>query len=252
MSVTSPVTSQRKNWRVAEVVDIGEETSRVRTLTLRVADWPGHVPGQHVDVRLTGEDGSQAQRSYSITSAPEAREISLAVERLEEGEVSPYLASEVRPGDRFELRGPIGGYFIWTVERGGPLVLIAGGSGIAPLMSMLRHRATQKAKFPATLLYSARRYEEIIFREELDRMAAADPYLQVAYTLTREQPADWRGGNKRIDRESLLAFVNTPKQRPQIYVCGPSGLVENTAKLLIEIGHERGCIRTERFGPTGA
>jgi ferredoxin-NADP reductase len=252
MSVTSPVTSQRKNWRVAEVVDIGEETSRVRTLTLRVADWPGHVPGQHVDVRLTGEDGSQAQRSYSITSAPEAREISLAVERLEEGEVSPYLASEVRPGDRFELRGPIGGYFIWTVERGGPLVLIAGGSGIAPLMSMLRHRATQKAKFPATLLYSARRYEEIIFREELDRMAAADPYLQVAYTLTREQPADWRGGNKRINRESLMAFVNPPKQRPQIYVCGPSGLVENTAKLLIEIGHERGCIRTERFGPTGA
>jgi len=252
MSVTSPVTSQRKNWRVAEVVDIGEETSRVRTLTLRVADWAGHVPGQHVDVRLTGEDGSQAQRSYSITSGPEAREISLAVECLEEGEVSPYLASEVRPGDRFELRGPIGGYFIWTVERGGPLVLIAGGSGIAPLMSMLRHRAAKKAKFPATLLYSARRYDEIIFREELDRMAVADPNLQVAYTLTREQPADWRGGNKRIDRESLMAFVNPPKQRPQIYVCGPSGLVENTAKLLVEIGHERGCIRTERFGPTGA
>lgn len=252
MSVTSVVASQRKNWRIAEVVETAEETPRVRTLKLSMADWPGHVPGQHIDVRLTGDDGLQAQRSYSITSGPEAREISLAVERLEEGEVSPYLASEVRPGDRFELRGPIGGYFVWTVEKGGPLVLIAGGSGIAPLMSMLRHRAAQKAKFPATLLYSARRYEEIIFREELDRMAAADPNLQVAYTLTREQPAGWRGGDKRIDRESLMAFVNPPEERPQIYVCGPSGLVEDTAKLLVEIGHERGCIRTERFGPTGA
>lgn len=252
MSVTSALTSQRKNWRIAEVMEIGEETPRVRTLKLRVADWPGHVPGQHVDVRLTGEDGSQAQRSYSIASAPEVREISLAVEQLEEGEVSPYLAGEVRPGDRFELRGPIGGYFVWTVERGGPLVLIAGGSGIAPLMSMLRHRAAQQVKFPTTLLYSARRYEEIIFREELDRLAAADPNLQVVYTLTREQPAGWRGGNKRIDRESLMAFVFPPNERPQIYVCGPSGLVENTAKLLVEIGHERGCIRTERFGPTSA
>jgi ferredoxin-NADP reductase len=252
MSVTRPVVSQRKIWRVAEVVETAEETPRVRTLKLSVADWPGHVPGQHVDVRLTGEDGSQAQRSYSITSPPEVREISLAVERLEEGEVSPYLASEVRPGDRFELRGPIGGYFVWTVEKGGPLVLIAGGSGIAPLMSMLRHRAVQKARFPATLLYSARRYEEIIFRAELDRMAASDPNLQVVYTLTREQPAGWAGGSKRIDRESLMAFVPPPNERPQIYVCGPSGLVENTARLLVEIGHERGCIRTERFGPTGA
>lgn len=252
MSVTSAPTSQRKNWRIAEIMEIGEETPRVRRLKLKVADWPGHVPGQHVDVRLTGEDGLQAQRSYSIASAPEVREISLAVERLEEGEVSPYLAGEVRPGDRFELRGPIGGYFIWTVERGGPLVLIAGGSGIAPLMSMLRHRAAQHAKFPTTLLYSARRYEEIIFREELDRLAAADPSLQIVYTLTREQPAGWRGGNKRIDRESLMTFVFPPRERPQIYVCGPSGLVENTAKLLVEIGHERGCIRTERFGPTSA
>jgi ferredoxin-NADP reductase len=252
MSVTSALTSQRKNWRVAEVVEIGEETPRVRRLKLKVSDWPGHLPGQHVDVRLTGEDGSQAQRSYSIASAPEAREISLAVERLEEGEVSPYLAGEVQPGDRFELRGPIGGYFVWTVERGGPLVLIAGGSGIAPLMSMLRHRAAQQAKFPTTLIYSARRIEEIIFREELDRLAAADPNLQIVYTLTREQPAGWRGGNKRIDRDSLMALVFPPKERPQIYVCGPSGLVEDTAKLLVEIGHERGCIRTERFGPTSA
>lgn len=252
MSVTSALTSQRKNWRIAEVVEIGEETLRVRRLKLKVADWPGHVPGQHVDVRLTGEDGSQAQRSYSITSAPEVSEISLAVERLEEGEVSPYLAGEVRPGDRFELRGPIGGYFIWTVERGGPLVLIAGGSGIAPLMSILRHRAAQQVKLPTTLLYSARRYEEIIFREELDRLAAADPNLQIVYTLTREQPAGWRGGNKRIDREALMTFVLPPRESPQIYVCGPSGLVENAAKLLVEIGHERGCIRTERFGPTSA
>lgn len=252
MSVTNAVTSQRKIWRVAEVVEITEETSRVRTLKLKLPEWPGHVPGQHVDVRLTGEDGSQAQRSYSIASPPEVREISLAIERLEEGEVSPYLASVVRPGDRFELRGPIGGYFVWTVEKGGPLILIAGGSGIAPLMSMLRHRAAQKAKFPATLLYSARRYEEIIFREELDRMATDDRNLRIVYTLTREQPAGWKGGDKRIDRESLMTFVSSPGEHPLIYVCGPSGLVENTAKLLVEIGHERGRIRTERFGPTGA
>jgi ferredoxin-NADP reductase len=219
---------------------------------LHVPDWPGHKPGQHVDVRLTDEEGLQAQRSYSIATPPEEKMISLAVERLEDGEVSPYLASEVRVGDRFELRGPIGGYFVWTVECGGPLVLIGGGSGVVPLVSMLRHRAIQKAAMPAKLIYSARRYEELIFREEIDRLAANDPSLEVAYTLTREQPAGWQGGNKRLDKASLKALVPAPNVNPQIFVCGPTGLVEATARLLVEIGHDRGRIRTERFGPTSA
>jgi ferredoxin-NADP reductase len=217
-----------------------------------VPDWPGHKPGQHVDVRLTDEEGLQAQRSYSIATPPEEKMISLAVERLEDGEVSPYLAREVRVGDRFELRGPIGGYFVWTVECGGPLVLIGGGSGVVPLVSMLRHRAIQKATMPAKLIYSARRYEELIFREEIDRLAASDPHLEVAYTLTREQPAGWQGGTKRLDKESLKELVPAPNVNPQIFVCGPTGLVEATARLLVEIGHDRGRIRTERFGPTSA
>jgi len=252
MSVISPTNPARTTWRVAEVVEVRDETPRVRTLKLHVPDWPGHKPGQHVDVRLTDEEGLQAQRSYSIATPPEEKMISLAVERLEDGEVSPYLAREVRVGDRFELRGPIGGYFVWTVECGGPLVLIGGGSGVVPLVSMLRHRATQKATMPAKLIYSARRYEELIFREEIDRLAASDPHLEVAYTLTREQPAGWQGGTKRLDKESLKELVPAPNVNPQIFVCGPTGLVEATARLLVEIGHDRGRIRTERFGPTSA
>jgi ferredoxin-NADP reductase len=252
MSVINVTNPARTTWRVAEVVEVREETPRVRTLKLHVPDWPGHKPGQHVDVRLTDEAGQQAQRSYSIATPPEEKMISLAVERLEDGEVSPYLAGEVRPGDRFELRGPIGGYFLWTVECGGPLVLIAGGSGVVPLMSMLRHRAAQKATMPAKLIYSARRYEELIFREELDRMAASDPHFELAYTLTREQPAGWQGGNKRLDIGALRTQVPAPNVNPQIFVCGPTGLVEMTARLLVEIGHDRGRIRTERFGPTSA
>jgi ferredoxin-NADP reductase len=242
----------RTTWRIAEVVEVREETPRVRTLKLHVPDWPGHKPGQHVDVRLTDEEGLQAQRSYSIATPPEEKTISLAVERLEDGEVSPYLAGKVRVGDRFELRGPIGGYFVWTVASGGPLVLIGGGSGVVPLVSMLRHRANQKATMPAKLIYSARRYEELIFREELDRLAAEDPNLEITYTLTREQPAGWRGGSKRLNKTSLAALVPVPNANPQIFVCGPTGLVEAAARLLVEIGHDRGHIRTERFGPTSA
>lgn len=249
MKVTNHV---RTTWRIAEVVEARDETPRVRTLKLHVPDWPGHKPGQHVDVRLTGEKGLQAQRSYSIATPPEEKTISLAVERLDDGEVSPYLAGVVRTGDRFELCGPIGNYFVWTVACGGPLVLIAGGSGIVPLVSMLRHRAARKATMPAKLIYSARRYEELIFREEIDRLAADDPNLEVAYTLTREQPAGWQGGNKRLDRTSLAALVLTPKTNPQIFICGPNGLVEGAARLLLELGHDRGHIRTERFGPTSA
>jgi ferredoxin-NADP reductase len=252
MPGTDPASERKLPWRVAEVKEIIEETPRVRTLKLDVPGWPGHRPGQHVDVRLTGEDGFSAQRSYSIASAPEASKLSLSIERIEEGEVSPYLASEVLPGDRFELRGPIGGYFVWTVASGGPLFLVAGGSGIAPLMAMLRHRAALESKIPTVLLYSVRRFEEIIYREELDRLAAKGDGLKIFYTLTRKQPPGWSGGKKRIDREVLAQFGFPPAEKPRIFICGPTSLVETAARTLAGIGHERSLIKTERFGPTGA
>jgi ferredoxin-NADP reductase len=242
---------RRLQWQTAEVRDIVEETPRVRSLVLRVPDWQGHRPGQHVDVRLTGEDGFRAQRSYSIASAPEAADLMLTVERIEEGEVSPYLASEVRPGDRFELRGPIGGYFVWTVAEGGPLFLVAGGSGIAPLMAMLRHRAAAASALPAVLLFSSRTYQDIIYRDELERLAARGDGLKVVHTLTRGHPANWDGGVRRIDRDMLAAVGFPVEARAKIYICGPTSLVEQTSRSLRDLGHERELIRTERFGPTG-
>jgi ferredoxin-NADP reductase len=244
----------RMPWRIAEVVERVEETARVTTLVLRVPDWPGHLAGQHVDVRLTGEDGYQAQRSYSIASAPEAAHLALTVERLEDGEVSPYLATDVRPGDRVELRGPIGGYFVWATAVGGPLFLIAGGSGIVPLMAMLRHRAATASTVPTRLLYSARSLDDMIYREELERLVA-DPSngLSVVQTLTRQQPAGWTGPARRIDR-AMLAEAGVdfpPPAQPKIFVCGPTPLVESAARLLVEIGHDPALIKTERFGPTG-
>jgi ferredoxin-NADP reductase len=241
----------RLRWLTAEVADVVAETPRVKSLILRVPGWPGHRAGQHVDVRLTGEDGYQAQRSYSIASAPEAAHLALAVERVEDGEVSPYLVEEVQPGDRFELRGPIGGYFVWTSAMRGPLFLIAGGSGIAPLMAMLRHREAADSKVPARLLYSSRTYDDIIFRPELERLAAPRRGLAVTHTLTRARPAGWSGEARRIDRDMLIRAGFPSSDRPRIFVCGPTGLVESVAESLIEIGHERGLIKTERFGPTG-
>ena len=245
-------THKRLTWRVAEVRQIVDETRRVKSLVLDVLNWPGHRPGQHVDVRLTAEDGYQAQRSYSVASEPESECLMLTVELIEGGEVSPYLTSDVRPGDKFELRGPIGGYFVWTIAIGGPLFLVAGGSGIAPLMAMVRHRAAAKSTIPALLLYSSRTFEDIIYRKELDRLAARDDGLTVVYTLTRRQPPGWTGGSRRIDR-SMLASIDVPaKARPKIFICGPTSLVESTAQSLLELGHERNLIKTERFGPTGA
>ena len=175
---------------------------------------------------LTAEDGYQAQRSYSLASEPESARLMLTVELIEGGEVSPYLTSDVRPGDKFELRGPIGGYFVWTIAMGGPLFLVAGGSGIAPLIAMLRHRAAAKSKTPALLLYSSRTFEDIIYRDELDQMAARNDGLTLVYTLTRWQPPGWTGGSRRIDR-SMLATVGVPaKARPKIFICGPTSLVE--------------------------
>jgi len=241
---------QRLPWRVAEVSEVVRETPRVVSLVLRVSGWPGHRPGQHVDVRLTGEDGSQAQRLYSIASAPEAPLVSLTVERIADGEVSPYLVGDVRAGDRFELRGPIGGHFVWTVAHGGPLFLIAGGSGVVPLMAMLRHRAALGSTLPTVLLYSSRSLEDVIYREELERLAAGDR-LTVVHTLTRAQPPGWTGLSRRIDR-AMLNEVGFPAQaRPHVFICGPTGLVESAGQHLLDLGYDPSSIKTERFGPSG-
>lgn len=242
---------RRLPWRTAEVREVIAETPRVRSLVLDVPGWPGHRAGQHVDLRLTAEDGYQAQRSYSIASAPEAAHVMLTVEQIEEGEVSPYLAMDVQPGDKFELRGPIGGYFVWTVNLDGPLFLVAGGSGIVPLMAMLRHRAFAPNPAPALLLYSSRTAEDIIYRDELDRLVARGDGLTVVHTLTRGHPPGWTGGTRRIDRQMLADVGFPPSTQPRIYICGPTPLVESAAAVLHDLGHAADRIKTERFGPTG-
>jgi len=241
------------------VIDVVPETPRTRTLLLDVPDWPGHRAGQHVDVRLTAEDGYQSERSYSIASAPENPRLALTVERLADGEVSPYLTEELRSGDQLELRGPIGGYFVWDVSLGGPLFLVAGGSGIVPLMAMLRHRdaalatgdAGARRKIPARLLYSSRDWNDVIYREELARLAANDATLEVTHTLTREQPNGWTGFNRRIDRAMLEEVSWKAAEQPRVFVCGPTPLVEAVARVMVELGHDPANVKTERFGPTG-
>jgi ferredoxin-NADP reductase len=246
-------------WRLATVVDVVTETPRARTLILDVPDWPGHRAGQHVDVRLTADDGYQAERSYSIASAPEDARIVLTVARLDDGEVSPYLTDVLRGGDRLELRGPIGGYFVWDVALGGPLFLVAGGSGMVPLMAMLRHRvaalATANARarhgVPARLLYSSRRWDDVFYRSELTRLAEDDETLEVALTLTREAPPGWTGFRRLIDRMMLAEVAWPPGERPHVFVCGPTPMVEAVAAALVELGHDPALVKTERFGPTG-
>ena len=220
------------------------------TVRLESEAWPGHLPGQHVDVRLTADDGYQAQRSYSIASAPAAGHLDLTIEEIADGEVSPYLSEELRPGDRLELRGPIGGYFTWTEADGGPLLLVAGGSGVAPLMSMLRYREAIGSDIPATLLYSSRAWEEIIFREDLERLGA-DPALRVIHTLTRSHPLGWEGYTRRIDTAMLADAMVGPDPGRLAYVCGPTQLVENVASDLVTLGYPPERVKTERFGPTG-
>jgi ferredoxin-NADP reductase len=248
---TGAVPVRRLEWQRAEVREIVVETSRVKSLLLDVTSWQGHLPGQHVDIRLTAEDGFQAQRSYSIASPPEDELITLTVERVDNGEVSPYLVGDLRAGDQFELRGPIGGYFVWTVAARGPLWLIAGGSGIAPLMAMLRHRARRKVRAPALLLYSSRSLEDVIYRKELDAMARRDPDLRIVNTLTRKQPVGWMGHRRRIDKALLAEACFPPEQNPKIFVCGSTSLVEGISRLLVELGHDPLTIKTERFGPSG-
>jgi len=237
---------RRLTWQLATVLELIDETPRVRSIVLDCPDWPGHRAGQHVDVRLTAEDGYQAQRSYSLASAPEDDHQVLTVERLEDGEVSPYLTDELRPGDELELRGPIGGYFVWEEELGGPLLLVAGGSGVVPLRAMLRHRAASWSDVPARLLYSSRSLDEVIYREELEQLDA-----EVVLTLTRARPAGWLGYRRRIDEAMLRDVAWPPEEQPLVYVCGPTPFVELAAGTLVSLGHEAARIRTERFGPTG-
>jgi ferredoxin-NADP reductase len=222
----------------------------VRSVVLDCPHWAGHRAGQHVDVRLTAEDGYQAQRSYSIASAPEDEHLVLTVERLEDGEVSPYLVDELRPGDQLELRGPIGGYFVWEQDLGGPLLLLAGGSGVVPLRCMLRHRAAVGSDVAARLLYSSRRLSEVIYREELEGFAN-DAAVDVRFTLTREQPDGWSGYARRVDRALLAELAWPSGDAPLTYICGPTAFVETAASALVELGQDPGRIRTERFGPTG-
>ena len=239
----------RLTWRVADVVDVVVETPRARTIAFDVPGWRGHRAGQHVDVRLTAEDGYQAQRSYSIASAPDGTRVDLTVVRIDDGEVSPYLTDDLRPGDQIELRGPIGGYFVWEPSQGGPLLLVAGGSGVAPLMAMIRLRAAVGSNAAVRLLFSSRSWDDIIYRAELDRLNGNG--LTVVHTLTESQPPGWTGYGRRVDADMLAEVGPGPAERPLIYACGPTPFVEAVAEALVHLGHDPRGIKTERFGPTG-
>jgi ferredoxin-NADP reductase len=239
----------RLNWQLADVLDVTPETARVKTLALDVPAWTGHRAGQHVDVRLTAEDGYQAERSYSIASAPNGTHLELTVECLDDGEVSPYLTDELHSGDQLELRGPVGGYFVWEPSTGGPVLLVGGGSGVVPLMAMIRERAAARSDVDMRLLLSSRCWEEIIYRDELERLAGHG--LAVVHTLTRSQPDGWTGYARRVDAEMLAEVGPAADDRPHVYVCGPTPFVEAVANALVGLGHEPREIKTERFGPTG-
>ena len=242
---------RRTLWRLAEVIEVVPETPRTKSLVLEVPGWEGHRAGQHVDVRLTAPDGYQAQRSYSIASAPEDERLMLTEDRLGDGEVSPYLTDVLMAGDKLEFRGPIGGYFTWEVQDGGPLLLVGGGSGVVPLMAIIRHRAAVGSGVPVRLLYSSRSYEEIIYREELENLAARDGALEVSHTLTRSRPEVWSGYHRRIDAEMLEEVSWSPEESPLAFVCGPTTFVEGVADALVSLGHDPAQVKTERFGPTG-
>ncbi len=238
-------------WQLCDVAELVEETPTVKTLVLDAHDWAGHLAGQHVDIRLTAEDGYQAQRSYSIASAPEDGRLALTVERLADGEVSPYLTDVLLVGDKLELRGPIGGYFVWEAGQGGPVLLVGGGSGVVPLMAMARHRFAAASDARMRLLYSAKREDELIYRAELDELAGCNDGFEPFFTLTREQPPGWQGYGRRVDAE-MLAEVGWPAaESPLAFVCGPTGFVEAVASALVASGWPPERVKTERFGPTG-
>ena len=240
------------DWQLATIKSVRDETPTVRSLTLGLPGWSGHRAGQHIDLRLTAQDGYSVERSYSIASEPErTHEIDITVERIPGGEVSPFLHEIVVPDDRLEVRGPIGGYFVWEADLGGPLLLIAGGSGVVPLMAMARHRERAASSVPARLLYSSRGPDEIIYREELDRLAAAGDGFSVAHALTRQQPPGWTGYARRIDVQMLAEVIEPLGSSTQAFACGPTALVEVVANALVRLGLPPDRIRTERFGPTG-
>ena len=237
----------RLTWQVAKVSAVSDETASVKTITLDVPDWPERQAGQHLDVRLTDEDGYVAERSYSIASAP-GEPLAITVQRLDDGEVSPYLTDELRAGDDLELRGPIGGYFVWGPGDGGPLLLLAGGSGIVPLRAILRHRERTGSEVPVRLLYSARSLDDVIYRGELDRPAAG---VEVIRTLTRHQPPGWAGYARRVDAAMLGEVAWPAAAMPLTYVCGPTSFVEAVSQDLVQSGYPPLRVKTERFGATG-
>jgi len=239
----------RLTWVTATVDAMMDETAQVRTLVLSVPGWGGHQAGQHLDIRLTGDDGYQAERSYSIASAP-GEPVAITVERLDDGEVSPYLTQDVQLGDEIEVRGPIGGYFVWepVLDGDAPLLLAAGGSGVAPLGAMLRHRMRLGSSVPVRLLYSVRSLAEVIYRSELDE---ASDGVQVIYTLTRQQPPGWTGYARRVDQQMMAEVAWPVAQEPLAYVCGPTNFVEAVAGDLVALGYPAQRVKTERFGATG-
>ena len=238
----------RLTWQLATVTSVIDETASVRTIELQAPDWAGHQAGQHLDVRLTADDGYRAERSYSIASAP-GEPVALTVERLEDGEVSPYLTEELRPGDELEIRGPIGGYFVWDGDDSAtPLMLVAGGSGVVPFRSVLRHRSRLGSTVPVRLLYSARSLADVIYRDELGQQPAG---VEVVYTLTRQQPPGWTGYARRVDQDMIASVAWPVAEAPLAYACGPTSFVETVASALVAFGYPPRRIRTERFGATG-
>jgi ferredoxin-NADP reductase len=248
----APLQQPRIEWQTGRVQAIVAETNRVKSIILQPANWSGHWPGQHVDIRLTADDGYQAERSYSIASPPEEKLLTLTVERVEDGEVSSYLLDELQVGDALEFRGPVGRHFIWSQTRGGPICLVAGGTGITPLMAMLRHRRRSLAHIPASLIYSARSLADVVYRDELATMAHGDRDLRLVYALTREHPSDWNGHRGRVNEALLAENSFTREQNPMFFICGPTGFVEGISSMLVKLGFDPLAVRTERFGPTGA
>jgi ferredoxin-NADP reductase len=239
------------NWLIATAVAFIDETPRVRSIVLDCPGWPGHRPGQHLDLRLTAEDGYQAQRSYSIATPADGDRLTITVEQVDEGEVSGYLLDGLGVGDRIEVKGPIGGYFVWTPDRGGPLQLLGGGSGVVPLMAMLRARVATGSDVPVRYLASSRSYDDIIYRDELDTLARDDPGISVVHTLTRSQPPGWKGPSRRVDEAMLDELAWPAGDDPLCCVCGPTGFVETVATSLVKLGHRPERVLTERFGPSG-